>query len=132
MTTITRSAAASTSSAPISQCRRSLCAVSSSMFFVQQQERIGGQGGVVGDGAPGDHLLELVPAHPLLPHVLLFGLPVRGTWLEAGGQERVAALVGGPVGAVRQPERGQFGGPEAGLLGQFEEGQVFGLAGLAV
>src|SRR5580704_12922983 len=116
MTTITRSAAASTSSAPISQCRRNLCAVSSSMFFVQQQERVGGQGGVVGDGAPGDHLLELVPADPLLPHVLLFGLPVRGSRLEAGGQEQVAALVGGAVRAVQEPQPGQFPGPEAGLL----------------
>ena len=94
------------------------------LLLVQQEQGVGGQGGVVGDHAVPDHRLEPVPRHPLLAHVLLFRLPLGRPRFQAGGQEQVAGLVGGAVRAVQETEPGQFPGGEAGFLAQFEPGQV--------
>jgi bifunctional non-homologous end joining protein LigD len=95
-----------------------------------QEQRVAGQGGVVGDQALADHLLEPRPRHPCLAHVLLLVFPVRRPGLKAGGQEVMPHLAGEAVGDVQQAEPGEPAGPQAGFLGELEPGQLLRAAGL--
>jgi bifunctional non-homologous end joining protein LigD len=72
--------------------------------FADQQQRIRRQGGVVGDQALADHLLEPGPVDPGLAHVLLLALPLRRTRFQLGGHEVVPALAADAVGAVQEPD----------------------------
>jgi len=98
--------------------------------LADQQQRVGGQGRVVGNEALADHLLEPSPAHPRLPHVLLFVLPLRATRFEVAGDEVVTALAADAVGAVQEPEPGQGPGPQPGLLAELQPGELGRAAGL--
>jgi hypothetical protein len=100
--------------------------------FVHQQQGVGGQGGVVGDDAPADHLLEARSRHPGLAHVLLLVFPVRRPRPQPGGQEVVSSLAGHAVGAVKEPQLDEAAGLQARLLGQLEPGQLLGVARLPV
>jgi len=57
-------------------------------------------------------------------------LAFRLARLQAGGQEVMRSLVGGPVRAVQKPEPGQVTGTQPGFLQQFQPGQVLGAARL--
>ena len=101
-----------------------------SLPLADQDQRVRGQGGVVGDQPLADHRLEPGPGDPGLAHVLLLLLPLRRTRFQLGGQEVVPALAADAVGAVQEPEPGQHPGPEPGLLAEFQPGQFLRLTGL--
>ena len=71
--------------------------------------------------------LNSAPGHPALLHVLLLGFPVGFALGQPGGQVHVEPLAGRAVRAVQEAEQGQLAGPQPGLLGQFEPGQVLGI-----
>ncbi len=96
--------------------------------LAEQQQRIRRDGGVVGDDALADHLLEPGPGHPGLAHVLLFVFPLRRPRLEPGGQEEVAALAGDAVRAVQVPELDQPLGAQPRLLRELQPGELVRLA----
>jgi bifunctional non-homologous end joining protein LigD len=98
--------------------------------FADQQQRIRRQGGVVGDQALADHLLEPGPVDPGLAHVLLLALPLRRTRFQLGGHEVVPALAADAVGAVQEPDVDQDPGPQAGFLTELQLGEILGVAGL--
>ena len=100
--------------------------------LAEQQQRVRGDGGVVGDQALADHLLEPGPGHPGLAHVLLLGLPLRRPRLEPGGQEVVPGLAADAVRAVQVPEPDQLAGAQPGLLRELQPGELLGLARLPV
>src|SRR6266851_2517838 len=100
--------------------------------LAEQQQGVRGDGGVVGDSALGDHLLEPGPGHPGLAHVLLFALSLRRPWFQPGGQEEVAALAADAVGAVQEPELDQVAGAQPGFLRELEPGEFLRAARLPV
>ena len=91
--------------------------------LAEQQQRVRRDGGVVGDDAFADHLLEPGPGHPGLAHVLLFVFPLRRARLKPGGQEEVAALAADAVRAVQVPELDQDPGAQPGLLRELQPGE---------
>ena len=98
--------------------------------LAEQQQRVRRDGGVVGDQALADHLLEPGPGHPGLAHVLLFPLPLGRPRREPGGQEVMPGLAAGAVRAVQVPEPDQLAGAQPGLLRELQPGEVLRLAGL--
>src|SRR5712691_3559971 len=78
-----------------SACSWTACGRAPPAPLAEQQQRVRRDGGVVGDQALDDHLLEPGPGHPGLAHVLLFRLPFRRARLEPGGQEIVPGLAAG-------------------------------------
>src|ERR1700677_4489897 len=100
--------------------------------LAEQEQGVGGDRGIVGDHAFGDHFLEPGPWHPFLAHVLLFELSVRRARLEPGRQEEMSALAAGAVRAVQEPKLDQVLRPQPGFLQQFQPGEFFWLARLPV
>jgi len=92
--------------------------------LAEQQQRVRGHGGVVGDEACTDHLLEPGPGHPGLAHVLFFALPLRRPRLEPGSQEEVAALAADAVRAVQVAELDQPLGAQPRFLRQLQPGEL--------
>jgi bifunctional non-homologous end joining protein LigD len=82
-----------------------------------QQHGVGGHGGVIGDQALAEHLLEPGARDPGMAHVLFFVVPLRRAGFELGSHEVMGALIGEAVRAVQIPERRENSGPQPGLLG---------------
>jgi bifunctional non-homologous end joining protein LigD len=89
-----------------------------------QQERVGGEGGVIHDAAVPGHLLEFRPLHPTMPQVLLLDLQVGVTGRQAGGQEVVAVLRRHAMRGAQAAERGQRARAETRLLGELQRGEL--------
>jgi bifunctional non-homologous end joining protein LigD len=84
--------------------------------LADQEEGVGGQGGVIGDQALADHLLEPGARDPVMAHVLFFVVPLGRAGFELGSHEVVGALVGEAVRAVQIPEPRENSGPQPGFL----------------
>jgi bifunctional non-homologous end joining protein LigD len=89
-----------------------------------QQERVGGDRGVIHDAAVAGHLLELRPLHPAMPQVLLLDLQVRVARRQAGGQEVMAVLRRHAVRGAQAAERGQVARAKPRLLRELQRGQL--------
>src|SRR5579863_5933068 len=78
------------------------------------------------------HLLELLARHPLVPDAVFLRLRVRLARRQAGGQKVDAVLVGHAVARGQPSQVVHALRAEPGLLGEFQPGELFRRAALAV